>query len=370
MRFSAYKSDFADALQAASVAVAVKPMTPILSCVLLTASDSILELQTNDHEKACIVRILVNVEVEGSVAVSCKRLQDFIKNLPDDTVTCKLEDNYLILESGGATVELLTIPPAEFPKIKRVEDAACKIDVPANELKAMINRTVFAVAKDETNPIFTGVNFQVTGEDTFQLVATNTHRLALQGHGKLQTTLDADTQQFAVRADILRGLAALIQPKSIDNVKIAFDFRHVEFFFANVLYVARLIEGNFPPIDRVIPKETATHIKVDTAAFRDALNFVTIMAKETEFNTVILTLNNAGMAITATSKEIGESTVNVEAEFSGEDLKIAFNVQYLIDVLKVIDSPNVLLDFNDRYSPCKITAGDPNYIYVATPMRV
>lgn len=370
MKFSAYKHDFADAIAAASIAVAVKPNTPILAGIYICATASNVELQCNNFTTACVVKFPVNVEREGITVVDCKRLKDFISKLPDDTFTAELKDNFLVFESGGAKVELLTFTPEDFPKVKRVEEPICETKIPANELRAMINRTVFAAAVDETRPIFNGVNFQFTDDDTLRLVATNTHRLALQGHKRLELDENKITKKFAVPANTLRGLAQQLNPNSLDEVNIVFGHRYAEFKFDNKFITTRLIEGEFPPADRVIPKETVTHIKVDAEAFSKALNYVAIMAKETEYNTAILTLDNEGIQITANSEQVGEANANVEADFSGENLRIAFNVKYLLDVLKIWDSSYIQIDFNDKYSPCKITApDDPNYIYVATPVR-
>lgn len=371
MKFSAYKQDFADAINAASIAVAVKPNTPILAGIYICATGSMVELQCNNFTTGCVVRFPVNVEREGIIVVDCRRLKDFIAKLPDDTLTAELKDNYLTIESGGAKVELLTFNAADFPKIKRVEESVCSTNIPANDLRAMINRTAFAVAADETRPIFTGINFQFSDDDSLRLVATNTHRLAFQGHGRLELDENKITKKFAVPANALRGIAQQLNPNSFDEVNIVFGHCFAEFTFDNKFITTRLLEGEFPPTDRVIPHETATHIKVGAEAFSKALNYVAIMSKETESNTAILTLNSEGIQITANSEQVGEANVNVEAEFSGEDLRIAFNVKYLLDVLKIWDSPWMLLDFNSKHSPCKITApDDTNYIYVVTPIRV
>ena len=179
MKFSCYKSDLTEALQFVIRAVAVKPMTPILAGIYLKAEGSMLEIQSNNFSTGIITRIPVNTEISGETVVSGKRFQEFVKNMPDDTITFYGEDgdNFLTIESGGASVELLTMPASDFPKVKTPETEK-SFKIRTTTLRDLIRKTVFAVAKENDRPIFTGGCFEIKG-DKISLVATNTHRLAL-----------------------------------------------------------------------------------------------------------------------------------------------------------------------------------------------
>ena len=178
MKFSCYKSDLNEALQFAIRAVAVKPMTPVLAGIYLKAEGSMLEIQANNFSTGIITRIPVNTEVAGEVVVSGKRFQEFVRIMPDDTITFYTEDNALSIESGGASVELLTMAAEDFPKVKTPEtDNSFKIRTTA--LRDLIRKTSFAVGKsDGDRPIFGGCCFELKG-DTLAVIGTNTHRLAL-----------------------------------------------------------------------------------------------------------------------------------------------------------------------------------------------
>ena len=365
MKFSCYKSDLTEALQFVIRAVAVKPMTPILSGIYLKAEGSMLELQANNFSTGIITRIPVNTESPGQTVVSGKRFQEFVRNMPDDTITFSDEKDaeFLEIESGGANVELLTMNPGEFPKVK-TPDTDNSFKIRTTVLRNLIQKTVFAVAKDETRPVFTGCAFQLEG-DKISLVATNTHRLALAVEKLPEYYGDSN---FVVPADTLRGLMLRIDPKDVENyVTLSYSTRFLTFTFDNVFVNARLIEGQFPPYDRVIPSSSTTNVTVDSNAFKNAVELVSLMSRETEYNTVKFVFGNGGIEISSNSPEVGGATTNVEAEVSGED---SFNVNYILDVLKVIDSPKVDIALNDRYSPAAFTEpGNDNYIYVATPVR-
>lgn len=366
MKFSCYKSDLTEAMQFAIRAVAVKPMTPILAGIYLKADGSMLEIQANNFSTGLITRIPVNTEVPGEVVVSGKRFQEFVRNMPDDTITFSDANNMLMIESGGASVELLTMTASDFPKVK-TPDTDRSFKIRTTVLRNLIKRTAFAVAKDDARPIFTGCCFEIKG-DTISLVATNTHRLAL---AKEQLPDSYEDCTFVVPADALRGIMLRIDPNDVENyVTINYSTRYLTFTFDNVFVNTRLIEGAFPPYEKVIPTSSTTHVKVDTAEFRRAIDFVALMSRETEYNTVKFTFADGGIEISSNSPEIGGAGQNIEAEIDGEGLEISFNVAYISDVLKVIDAKQINIELNDKFSPAAFTEpGNDNYTYIATPVR-
>ena len=162
-----------------------------------------------------------------------------------------------------------------------------------------------------------------------------------------------------------------IDPNDVENyVTINYSTRYLTFTFDNVFVNTRLIEGAFPPYEKVIPTSSSTHVKVDTAEFRRAIDFVALMSRETEYNTVKFTFADGGIEISSNSPEIGGAGQNIEAEIDGEALDISFNVAYISDVLKVIDAKQINIELNDKFSPAAFTEpGNENYTYIATPVR-
>ena len=368
MRFSCYKNDLTEALAFVVKAVAVKPQTPVLSGIYLRAADSMLELQANNNNTGIAAKIPVNVEEPGETVVSGKRLVEFARNMPDDTITFFTDGNALAMESGGAHVELLTLEPHDFPKVAP-EPPTQSFKIKLATLADLIRRTVFSVAKEDSRPAFTGVNFIFHGDDV-TAVATNTHRLAL-AKDKLAEDC-GNIFEFVIRGDTLRDLPARLDSRdAAETVTINYNAgKSVAFVFENVLMTSRLIEGQFPPYDRVIPKESALHVKVNTAELKEAVRFVSGMSKETEYNTIKFDIARDGIDISANSPEVGGASKPVEADVDGNDLIINFNVDYISDVLKVVVADKLEFAFNDRYNPAKVTEiGNDNYIYIVTPVR-
>ena len=212
-----------------------------------------------------------------------------------------------------------------------------------------------------------GCCFEIKG-DQIALIATNAHRLAL---AKDKLTESYEDCQFVVPAETLRGIMFRIAPTDVENyVTINYSTRYLTFTFDNVFVNARLIEGLFPPYDRVIPKSSTTQVNVDVAEFKNALDLISLMSKETEYNTVKFNFSGDGIEISSNSPEVGGAVTNVDAQVSGEDLEISFNVDYILDVLKVIDTPRVNIELSDRYSPAAFTEPEnDSYVYVVTPVR-
>ncbi|MCR5833546.1 MAG: DNA polymerase III subunit beta [Selenomonadaceae bacterium] len=368
MKFSCYKDELTDALQFVTRAVAVKAMTPILAGIYMKAEGSTLELQATNFSTGIIARIPATTEIPGETVVSGKRFQEFIRNMPDDNITFIEDDSKtkLQISSGGAGVELLTMVASDFPRVK-APDTDNSFKIRTITLRDLIRKTVFAVAKEETRPVFSGCAFEIHG-DKISVVATNTHRLALASDKLTETYGDSN---FVVPAETLRSLMSRLDPKEVDNyITVNYSARYLTFSFDNVFMTSRLIEGQFPPYDRVIPNDGTTKVNVSTSDFKNAVEFVALMSKETEYNTTKFKFADNTIDITSNSPDIGDAGKSVEAQTEGEELEIAFNAEYIADVLRVIDAPRINIRLNDKFSPAAFTVpDDENYIYVVTPVR-
>ena len=367
MKFYCYKDDLNDALQFVMRAVAVKPQTPVLAGVYIKAEGSVLEVQGNNYAVGIIVRIPISTDEAGEIVVNGKKLQEFVRNMPGKTITFSEEESNIVMESNEASVRLFKMDVQEFPKVK-TPDAEMSFKVQAIALHDLLRRTVFAAAWNEgTRPIFTGCCFEVK-DDFISIVATNTHRLALA-----KGTLNENYPEmaFVVPAPTLRDIMNTILINDRDTFAvIKYSQRFVTFVFDNAIVTARLIEGGFPPYDRVIPTSNTTCVTINTKKFKEAIEFVALMSKETEYNTVKMAFNNEAVEVASDSPEIGNVVKFVDAHIEGDDLEIAFNATYVIDVLKIIETENVEFTFNDKFSPAAIhEPGNDNYIYIVTPVR-
>ena len=365
MKFSCYKSDLNEALQLVIKAVDPKPSVPILSCIYIKLADGFAEFHGNNLSTGIIAKIPVAIEIPGEVVVSGRRFVDFVRNMPDDTITFNEDGNTLQIISGGANVTLLTMPIDDFPKVK-LPDSTATFEIDSATLNKLIRETVFAAEqKNLSRPLFTGVVFKIK-KDSLAVAATNTHRISFDVAQNLNFDNEAE---FVVPANALKNLQGKISDTKLP-VKIHYCQKFVAFDVDNFLMTARLIEGEFPPFDRLIyPDKGVTQVTVDVREFRNALELVALMAKEDQYNKVKLVIANRQIGISANSDSVGEAVKFVDAIVTGFDLTTYYNINYLLDVLRILDTKDIHIDFQGEYAPALFSSTENNFRYVATPVR-
>ena len=362
MKFSQYKSDLLDALKIVSKAVAVKAQTPILSGLFLETGNSLVTLQANNFSVGTIARTPAYVEAAGKICVSGKRFAEIVAKMPDETITFELVDNQLKISSGATKFALMTFAPDDFPQVKATEGT--ELTICAAKLKEIVARVASAVGKDDSRPIFTGVYFELSG-GKLKAVATNTHRI-----NYFETNVEyAGEMNMLIPGVALRDLAAAL-PNDETAVQITVDNKAVTFQFNNIMMTVRQVAGMFPPYEKVLKVKEKFSLKVNRDELKSAISRVALVAKDGEYNSVKLTIEEGNMLVSAQNESTSaEESVQI---VGGGDLAIGFNYQYLLDMLGSIDEKVLRLGFGeDQYEPSKWQGdGEENFIGVITPVRM
>lgn len=377
MKFACYTKDLLDDLKNVAKCADPKTQTPILSAVKITADDERkrLVLEATNFKVAAQAVIPANIEVGGTVCVNARYLLEVVGKLTDDVVTFTLEGNSLRVDSGGSKFNLLTFDAKEFPTPKFAEEP--ELNVRAATLKDMISKTIFAVDKtDNSRPVFKGVNFQAKRAGSgyvFQAYATNTHRIACYLGGRISAN-DSNVDGFNViiPADFLRMINAAVGNNPDNFIRIIPEDQKVTFKFDNVRYSTRIIEGEFPPVDRILYDDNRTGTATFyTKELKAALEQAKLVAKNAEYNQVILQLSDNRIEVTADSNDCGNFSKGVEAKCDA-DLKIAFNVDYLLEYLSAATCNKICMNYGDKVTPVELADADGfgEYIYIATPVKI
>lgn len=364
MKFSFYKSDMLDALKLVARSVAVKPTTPILAGIYLKAEGSTLEMQSNDFATGTIARIPVNIEVPGEVVIPGKKFHEIIARQPDDTVTAELIDNQLVIRSGAAKFALPLLDNAEdFPTVQKPEGKSLAIK--ANLLKEIITKTAFAVAKDDTRPIFKGTYFEI-GNGEIKATSTNMHRLA---HFKAAMPTECEAKAI-IPALSLKNLALILPSNDNDTVTVTLGEKYSAFVVDNFLMTTRIPAGEYPPYGKVIPQSPDFTIKVNRLELKSALDRMGLIARDSEYNNVMLSIDKGTLTLLAHDSDrrtTAEENVQIEGD---EYLDISFNIAYLTDFVNLVGGDVLEISFSGQYSPSLWQVeGDDNYLYVVTPVR-
>lgn len=367
MKFSCTKEQLVHAVQIVQKAVSNKPQMPILSGIYLNAYDQTLELQATDYELGISCKISANIEEPGAIVLSGRYFQEVVRKLPGDTVeiVTNRTDHTLKITSNTAQFNLLSLPAAEFPVLRPLEGNTT-FKIRDNVFRELIKKTVFACSTDESRPVFTGGLLDINQNDVL-MVATNTHRLAVKK--ELVDQFDG-TIKIIIPSKILNELARIMVSEVPSDVTIHCNPNQIGFTFDNVYILSRLIEGNFPDYQRVIPPDFATKIVIHTDEFMAAVERVSLISRSGDYNVIKLSFKEKSVLITSNNPDIGKAEELVPIELTGNELDIAFNAKYVTDILKNIDSEKFYFSLNTPLSPASIKPiNDETYTYIITPVR-
>lgn len=360
------KSDLRDALSRVIPAVAIKPSTPVLAGIYLQAENDDLTIRATNFELDITADIPANVEAEGKTVVTGKHFVQITNKLGGEIVTlATTDDNQLTIRSEAASFDILTMDADDFPAPTKLDEGGADFRISRDTLKNLIRRTAFAcAAKDSFRPIFMGVNF-IVSDTEIKAVATNTTRIAIAKG----TTFDPDKVNVIIRAADLRALQSAFSSDSI--ITCEFDKKYAAFVFEDTRFITRLIDGAFPPADKIIPPTFKTTAEVDKAELLAAVNRIQIIAAEADYRQVMFKFTDDGLELSSNSNSTGKAIEHLDANVSGDDIEIAFNYQYLVDALKTFDSKTIRIGMNEELTPAVFTGeDDEGFVYVATPLRI
>lgn len=367
MKFSCSKEDLVRAVQIVQKGVSSKPQMPILSGIYLKAENNVLELQATDYELGVSCKIKANIDEPGIVVLSGRYFQEVVRRLPGDTVNIFNDqtEHTVKIVSNMAKFNLINLPSAEFPVLRPLEGTT-SLMIRDNIFRDLIKKTVFACSTDEAKPIFTGALLEIS-DSNVTMVATNTHRLAIK-----REILDdiAGNIKIIIPAKILNELAKIITDDVPNDINITCTNNQICFSFDDIFIISRLIEGQFPNYDRVIPKEFATNIIVNTSEFTEAVERVSLISRSGEYNVIKLSFKDNCVMINSNNPEIGKAEESVDVAISGNGVDIAFNCKYVIDILKNLGSERFYFSLNTPLSAANISPmDDDSFNYIITPVR-
>jgi DNA polymerase-3 subunit beta len=365
MKLSATRDVLLKPLQAVIGVVERRQTMPILSNVLLVARDGQLAVTATDLEVELVADAAVDVEAGGEITVSGRKLLDICRALPEGAaIGMSVSGEKLVVRSGRSKFSLVTLPAAEFPTIEDIK-AGQSIEVEQAILGRLIEKTHFSMAQQDVRYYLNGMLLE-TGGKFLRAVATDGHRLAL-----CQVELDGgdfDEQQVILPRKGVLELQRLMSGEGTVNIELGAN--HVRIQLEGIRFTSKLIDGRFPEYDRVIPKDSSNELSADRASFRGALQRTAILSNE-KYRGIRLIIRDSGVVLQAHNPEQEEAEEELEVDYSGEDIEIGFNVNYLLDALGAVESESVTLSVLDGNSSCLIREpGKDDCKFVVMPMRL
>jgi DNA polymerase-3 subunit beta len=355
---------FLKGLQMVQNIVEPRQTLPILANVLLESDGEAVRLTATDLEVGARVSVPARVVDKGSVTIAARKLAEIVKELPAAAISLRVGENASVqLRCAGVSYKLFGLPPDDFPAVVPAAPAAW-VTLDAKLFREMLGQTIFAIASDETRQYLNGVLCSINGKD-IRLVATDGHRLALAVR-PLPTPAAVQGGIVPRKAvtEIMRVLGAG------EQAQIAVTENQFVLQMPNFVLTTRLIEGQFPNYEAVIPRSHPGRLILARGTLSAALRRVAVMAEERN-KPVKFALAPAALKLSAVTHDLGEAEETLDIDYAGTQVTIGFNSRYLLDAMSPLESEQVVFEFKDSLSAGVIkSVEDDGYCCVIMPMRI
>ena len=369
MKVQLNRKQFDDALSVVASAATARASLPILSHVYIEAQSDTVRLVGSDLEQWVERRIPALVGEDGATTLPARLLTELVGSLGGEDIHIESGERYqAILTSGDSRYQLMGLPAEEYPPIPDIESPS-ELALPAKHFLEMVGSVKFAVCKEEMRHALTGIRMEFEG-DTLRLAATDTHRLAVR-----TARIDSGAGEPTAAIVPLKAIQLVQKIPAGERITLLLGQHRAAFLGENAAVYTQLIEGYYPNYQRVIPKEFTRQWTLMTQDFRNALRRAYLVAKnnatdgqKTYTSKVYLRSEGEKLVITAQGYA-GEAEEAVKLVREGDDLEIAFNARYLLDVLDVVKSESVVMELTEALRPAVVKPAElDDYLCVIMPM--
>jgi len=362
MKLKIQKDVLLNGIQTVQNIITTKAALPILSNILLEAQMDNLRLTATDLDVGISCVIPVDIQESGSITVPAKRFGDIIRELPLDYVDIATKKNNLVtIDVKSCQFKIMGLGKEEFPRLPEFKDKEV-IKLEQALLKQMLNLTSFAVSFDETRYILNGILFKIN-KNIFSLVATDGKRLAII-EKKLNSIIDKDIYMI-VPIKTVHELNRNLQEEG--ELSMVLGTNQAMFDLGNIVIISRLIEGEFPEYQQVIPPASENVLRVNRTELMLAVKRASLLSTP-DYQAVKLEVFKNKLVLSKSTPDVGESREELVVDYQGKEMVIGFNPNYLIDVLKNLTEDIIGFELTDSEQPGVIRCD--GYVYIVLPMRL
>ncbi|MCY4457146.1 MAG: DNA polymerase III subunit beta [Acidimicrobiaceae bacterium] len=362
MKFRCEKDVLSEALNVASRGVANRSSAAVVGGIRLELSGDTLTATGSDGDLTVAARVTVNGSSDGKVVIRSNLMANIVRSLRPGAVDVTIEDQNAKITSNPSDFKIRVFASDDFPNIEQPAGEAITLNAAA--FKAAIDQVGKAASTDEARPILTGV-LMAAEKDGLRLVSTDSYRLAIRDIEGLSVL--NEEQKVLVPSRALKELARLVGEE--EEITLSLGEHNASFTVGTVTVTTRLIEGDFPNYNRLIPETHENRLTIDREKLLDTLRRVRVIAQES--TPIRMSMSADGLEVAAVTQEVGEAHETIEAEYNGEDLMVAFNPEYLIDGIEVSPGKEVMLETIGELKPALLKSSeDPNFLYLLMPVRV
>jgi DNA polymerase-3 subunit beta len=368
MKLTCDRSALVDKIAILARGVSTRSALPVLSGVLLQASESRLDLFSTDMELSIKASLATAIERDGEIVVPARLFSDVVRNLPGEEVVIESGDAAVKVTAGRAEFSLNAWSASDFPQTSTF-DTSGAFAMGREPFVETLSKVGRAASRDETRPILTGVLMTILG-DILKMVATDSYRLAVK-ETKLEKALETEVQAI-VPVKALSEVARLAAAMGAGDIEVAIGENQALFKLADpagdVWVASRLIDGQFPNYKQLLPDSFDHEVTLAKDEFMAAARRVSLLAQKNA--PLRLSFAEHKLTMKALTQDVGQAEEALDVDFGGEAFEIGFNPAYLIDGIDAIDDAGVLLRFTSPLRPGLISGSDGGFVYLIMPIRL
>lgn len=364
MKIICTKSNLAKGVGIVSKAVPSKTTMPILECILIDATASMIKLKANDMELGIETIIEGDIVQPGMIALDAKIFSEIVRKLPDSEIVITTDDNdQTLITCEKAKFQIAGKSGSDFAYLPYIEKNE-SILVLQYTLKEVIRQTIFSIADTESNKLMTGELFEVE-DHILKVVSLDGHRISIR---KIELKASYDHKKVVVPGKTLMEISKILSGDAESEVQIYFAENHIVFEFDQTVVVSRLIEGEYFRIEQMLSSDYETKVHINKKELLNCIDRATLLVKEGDKRPIIIQIGDDTMELKIQS-QLGSMDEEIFITKEGKDLLIGFNPKFLIDALRVIDDEEVTLYFMNSKAPCFIKDEKETYVYLILPVN-
>jgi len=363
MKLSVTKAALLEGLHVVQNVVSVRSTLPILSNALLTAEDDKLWLTTTDLEVSVRCAIDADIEKNGISTLPVRRLSSIVRELPDATITLDIDENDVAtLDCSSSHFKIIGLNKEEFPPISSPEEKSC-YTLDQGVFREMLKKTSYAASTDETRFVLNGVLLSFR-DGKLTMVATDGRRLALV-ENEVEFPDEAESDMI-LPSKAVHELLHVLEDEG--DMSIYAKENQIVFEFGDVMVASKLIDGTYPNYRQVIPNQCEERVTIERDVLLTALKRTSLLTTE-KSNATRLTFADNQLTVVTNTPDIGEARETVAVKYSGKEISVAFNSEFMMDPLRNLTSDEIYIEMTDELSPGVMKCDIP-FLYVLMPMRV
>jgi DNA polymerase-3 subunit beta len=366
MKLKILQENLYKALLNASRFSSTRAQLPVLSNIALKAAKGKLIISSTNLEISLSTTIGAQVEKEGEITIPARAITEIVANLSPGTISLSAEKEQIKIESQGSKLTVLGMNASDFPAVPQRIEQNKALSIPKNIFQSALSQVVFATSIDETRPILTGV-LTIFKKSGIILVATDGFRLSQK---KIAVNGAEKESRIILPKTVLLEIAKLSGEEEEFYFSSKTNEHQVSFGFADTVLSSRLLEGDFPNYEKIIPKDTLTKVNVDKEEFLRVVKLSSVFAKDSA-NIIKVLVKKDSIVVSAESSQSGSQKTELDAKVEGKELEIAFNFRFVEDLLHAIKGESVNIAFSNSNAPGVFTdPQDDSFIHLIMPVRI